>query len=109
MTGSLGRRAVILVVSAAGVMSVWTAPPANSQAFGHGMCGDTAGGDGQGQTGGTQNLICQGAGLIFVGPAVGQVAAVIGPTVIGPVSAGAVNVSAGDIAGNAASGTVQGP
>jgi hypothetical protein len=54
--------------------------------------------EGQGATGGTTNHICQGSGLVFVGPALGQVAAVIGPTVIGPAVIGTTVVSAGDAA-----------
>jgi hypothetical protein len=37
-----------------------------------------------------------GTGLSFVGPAVGQIAAVIGPTIIGPAVIGNVVVSAGN-------------
>jgi len=40
-------------------------------------------GDGQGRTGGTQDDLCQDQGIQFTGPSVGQVAAVIGPTIIG--------------------------
>jgi hypothetical protein len=36
-----------------------------------------------------------GTGLSFVGPAVGQIATVIGPTIIGPAVIGNVVVSAG--------------
>ena len=37
-----------------------------------------------------------GTGLSFVGPAVGQIATVIGPTIIGPAVIGNVVVSAGN-------------
>jgi hypothetical protein len=40
-----------------------------------------------------------GGGLSFIGPAVGQVASVIGPTIIGPVYIGTSIVSAGAAAG----------
>ncbi|MDB5064899.1 MAG: hypothetical protein JWM18_1333 [Chloroflexi bacterium] len=50
----------------------------------------------QGATAGTEAKVCQGSGLSFVGPAVGQVATVIGPTVIGPAQVSAV-VSAGNV------------
>jgi hypothetical protein len=50
----------------------------------------------QGATAGTETKVCQGGGLVFVGPAVGQVATVIGPTVIGPAQVSAV-VSAGNV------------
>jgi hypothetical protein len=39
--------------------------------------------------------VCQGTGLSFVGPAIGQIATVIGPTIIGPAVIGNVTVSAG--------------
>jgi hypothetical protein len=50
----------------------------------------------QGATAGTESKVCQGGGLVFVGPAVGQVATVMGPTVIGPAQVSAV-VSAGNV------------
>jgi hypothetical protein len=52
----------------------------------------------QGATGGTTNSICQGSGVVFVAPSVGQVATVMGPTIIGPSNVGTVVVSAGDVA-----------
>ena len=53
----------------------------------------------QGDTGGTNNQVCMGAGLAFIGPSIGQVATVIGPTIIGPAVVGSINVGAGNIAG----------
>jgi hypothetical protein len=64
-----------------------------------GACASTPGPQGQGATGGTTATVCQGTGLSFVGPAVGQVATVIGPTIIGPAVIGSVIVSAGNAAG----------
>lgn len=61
-----------------------------------GGCADVS--PSQGTTGGTQNQICQGSGLAFVGPSVGQVATVIGPTVIGPANIGNLIASAGSVA-----------
>jgi hypothetical protein len=52
----------------------------------------------QGPTGGTGTNVCQGSGLVFVAPSVGQVATVIGPTIIGPATVGNAIVSAGDVA-----------
>jgi hypothetical protein len=52
----------------------------------------------QGPVGGTANSVCQGSGLSFIGPSVGQVATVIGPTVIGPATIGNAIASAGDVA-----------
>jgi hypothetical protein len=49
----------------------------------------------QGPTGENPTQICQGGGLVFVAPAVGQIASVIGPTIIGPAVIGTSVVSAG--------------
>ena len=61
-------------------------------------CGSTNGNDGQGRPGGVTNIVCQGTGLTFVAPAVGQIASVIGPTIIGGV-VGNAQVSAGNSSG----------
>jgi hypothetical protein len=73
---------------AAGVARTDAAAPAPSTPVA--LYGDPAGlGDctdsspTQGNTGGTEGKVCQGAGLAFVGPSVGQVANVVGPTIIG--------------------------
>jgi hypothetical protein len=58
------------------------------------------GGDGQGRTGGTEDVQCQGAGLQFIGPGIGQVAVVMGPTVIGSTINAPVQTSAGSAATN---------
>jgi hypothetical protein len=52
----------------------------------------------QGSTGGTAASVCQGSGLSFVGPAVGQVATIMGPTIISPGFVGTVILSAGNVA-----------
>lgn len=52
---------------------------------------------GQGETAGTTAEVCQGGGLVFIGPAVGQIAAVTGPTIISPAVLGTVVVSAGNV------------
>ena len=52
----------------------------------------------QGSIGGTEASVCQGSGLSFVGPAVGQVATVMGPTIISPGFAGTVIVTGGNVA-----------
>jgi hypothetical protein len=49
----------------------------------------------QGPTGENPTQICQGGGLVFVAPAIGQIASVIGPTIIGPAFVGTSVVSAG--------------
>lgn len=61
-----------------------------------GACGTATGPQGQARTGGTNNPVCVGAGLSFVGPAIGQIATVIGPTIIGPAVVGNSIVSAGN-------------
>jgi hypothetical protein len=64
-----------------------------------GACGTATGPQGQARTGGTTNPVCVGAGLSFVGPAIGQIATVIGPTIIGPAVVGTSIVSAGAASG----------
>jgi hypothetical protein len=54
--------------------------------------------EGQGGTGAADHQVCQGAGLSFIGPAIGQIATVIGPTIIGPAANLNVVVSAGAVA-----------
>ena len=64
-------------------------------------CGISSGNEGQGGTAGNETVICNGAGgLTFVGPQIGQVANVIGPTIIGSVVNGSVITSAGAAAAN---------
>jgi hypothetical protein len=55
--------------------------------------------EGQGGTAGTQNQVCQGSGLSFIGPSIGQIANVMGPTIVGPAVIGTLIVSAGNAAG----------
>jgi hypothetical protein len=54
--------------------------------------------DGQGSVGGVNDQVCQGAGLTFNGPSIGQIATVIGPTIIGPAVVGTSIQSAGNAA-----------
>ena len=61
-----------------------------------GPCGRSLTQIGQGDTAGTVGDVCMGPGLSFIGPAVGQVATVIGPTVIGPAVVTNVVVAAGN-------------
>src|SRR6266513_3132805 len=108
MTVKHRKRAVITTLAAA-VLSMCATPAPEAVAFGGfeggAPCDDYPGGDGQGATGGTNNEVCQGSGVIVLGPQVGQVATVIGPTIIGPSTVGVVNTSAGGIAGNTGSNT----
>jgi hypothetical protein len=68
-----------------------------AEALPAGACGHKSV-EGQGATAGTTDQVCVGSGLVFIGPAIGQVATVIGPTVIGPAVIGTSVVSAGDVA-----------
>jgi hypothetical protein len=63
-----------------------------------GPCGRPSGAEGQGSTGEVTNQQCLGAGLSFVGPSIGQIATVIGPTIIGPAVVGTSIQSAGNAA-----------
>jgi hypothetical protein len=61
-------------------------------------CGPGIGSQLVGRTGGQEATICN-AGLVFVGPAVGQVSSVIGPTIISPAVVGnSFIVSGGSVA-----------
>jgi hypothetical protein len=61
------------------------------------ICSDPSGAQNQGSVGHTRNQICQGVGApVFIGPQLGQVATVIGPTIIGPSQVGTIVVSPGD-------------
>jgi hypothetical protein len=73
----------------------WNFPPldANAGAVGSGsggICGSssaTQGGIGGSTAGGTTAQVCLGPGaLSFVGPAIGEVSSIVGPTIIGPAS-----------------------
>lgn len=63
-----------------------------------GACGNAVAGENQGRTGGNDIEACVGAGLSFIGPATGQIATVIGPTIISPAVVGGTIVSAGNVA-----------
>jgi hypothetical protein len=63
--------------------------------FSPAACG-TAAAEGQGAAG-VDTHVCVGAGLVFVGPAIGQIATVIGPTIIGPAVIGTSVISAGNV------------
>jgi hypothetical protein len=55
-----------------------------------GICGSSTasqGGIGASTAGGTTAQVCLGPGaLSFVGPAIGQISSIVGPTIIGPAS-----------------------
>ena len=79
----------------AGLPSIPAALPLPGNAAG--PCGTVAQ-QGQGRVSGNEASVCQGSGLSFVGPSVGQVATVMGPTILSPGYAGTVIVTTGNIA-----------
>jgi hypothetical protein len=85
-------------LSGFGVPAGVNLPAVGDSAVAAGACGTPTGGEGQGGTGGTAAQACLGAGLSFIGPAIGQISSVIGPTIIGPAVVGTLIVSAGDAA-----------
>ena len=70
--------------------------PVGGIASGAGPCGSASATPGQGATAGTSAQVCTATGLTYIGPAIGQVATVIGPTIIGPAVVGTVVTSAGN-------------
>ncbi|MEN3278879.1 MAG: hypothetical protein V7607_19 [Solirubrobacteraceae bacterium] len=62
-----------------------------------GQCG-TVSQEGQGRASGNEASVCQGAGLVFIGPSVGQLATIVGPTIISPGFVGRVVQSTGNVA-----------
>jgi hypothetical protein len=73
-------------------------PQSTGAGTGTSGCGPSVGSELLGRTGGQDATIC-GAGLVFVGPAVGQVSSVIGPTIISPAVVGnSIIVSGGSVA-----------
>jgi hypothetical protein len=64
-----------------------------------GACGESRGPEFQAATGETANAACLGAGLSFIGPSIGQIASVVGPTIVGSPVIGTLIVSAGNAAG----------
>ena len=51
---------------------------------------------GESRSSGSNNQACVGAGLVFQGPQIGQIANVVGPTMIGPTVGATVIVTAGN-------------
>jgi hypothetical protein len=106
---SYGRRRLLALSAAMGVLAV-AAPVSGAradvvpggvaqggQANAPSGCVGPNGPSGVGDAGATENQIC-GAVLAFVGPSIGQVATVIGPTIIGSTVVAPVTVSAGPVA-----------
>jgi hypothetical protein len=61
-----------------------------------GPCG-TISNEGVGRAGGNEASICQGAGLAFIGPSVGAVATIMGPTIMSPGFVGTIIQSTGNV------------
>lgn len=105
------RKSLVAAIAATAVLAV-VAPGASAEVpFGLGPANSPVGNgagliglcgrntpEGQGGTGAVAPQICQGAGLVFMGPSVGQITSVIGPTIIGPTVIGNVGVGAGNVA-----------
>jgi hypothetical protein len=92
--GLQGYRAALstpITLPAGGIIPGGGAVPAG------GECSNPAGVEGQGRTGGNDIYACIGAGLSFVGPSIGMISTVMGPTIISPGFAGSVIVSGGNV------------
>jgi hypothetical protein len=105
---ALGVAAPAAGASTAGLVPFQSVPQLGGQAVGSianpstalGACSTATGTEGQGSTAGNRPQVCQGAGgLSFIGPSVGQIASVVGPTIIGPAVIGTSIVSAGNASG----------
>jgi hypothetical protein len=62
-----------------------------------GPCG-TISNEGQGRVSGNEASVCQGSGLAFIGPSVGQLATIMGPTIMSPGFVGTVIQTTGNVA-----------
>ena len=91
------RAAAFVVVTGLSICA--PALPAHAQVIDPGeVCSTPTADENQGNVAGTNNQICQSVGgPVFVGPAVGQIATVVGPTIIGPSQVGTVVVSPGNV------------
>jgi hypothetical protein len=78
-------------------LSSGVAPLAGTITSAAGPCGSATGQVAQGSFGITSAQLCNPGGLTFIGPAIGQIASVIGPTIISPSAAdNMIVVSAGN-------------
>jgi hypothetical protein len=91
------RQLVAAVVAVLAALAVAVPVAGASAATAAGSCSTAASLGVAAQPGGTQTLVCVGAGPVFVGPSVGQIATVMGPIIIGPAVIGATGVSAGSV------------
>ena len=71
-------------------------PIGNNPAAALGPCGTPTGAESQGGTGGTAQQACLSAGLSYIGPAIGQISSVVGPTIITAGFVGNIVTSAGN-------------
>jgi hypothetical protein len=92
-----GASAATTALPAAGGLAAGGSPGVGAVPFGAGNCGTATSLGVAAQGGGNQTLVCVGAGPVFVGPSVGQIATVMGPIIIGPAVVGATGVAAGSV------------
>ena len=94
------RTAVATALAAIGLMGAATADAQVAPATPVGApCTTTVVpiGQGVGNPGTAPQQVCQGAGLTYIGPTIGQVGTIIGPTTIGPAVIGVSAVAAGNV------------
>ena len=90
------RKRLAAVLGLIGMLAIGGPMQSASAELDPGSCGDTTSW-GQGDVGGGGSVVCQGSGLVFVAPSVGQIATVVGPTIIGPSEVGTIVVSPGNV------------
>jgi hypothetical protein len=65
-----------------------------------GVCGSSSASQGNGSVAGATAQVCPGpGGLSYIGPAIGQISSIVGPTIIGPSVGVSVIQSAGNVGG----------
>ncbi|HYZ27524.1 MAG TPA: hypothetical protein VE570_00595 [Thermoleophilaceae bacterium] len=88
--------AVLALAAPVGSAGAQELPPVAFPGAGAGSCPWSYAPSGLGDEGATQNQVC-GAALVFIGPDIGQVSSVVGPTIIGGVVNAPVTASAGAV------------
>ena len=79
-----------------GSASAQDLPPLPVPGAAGGTCPWSFAPSGLGDQGATQNQVC-GAALVFIGPDIGQISSVVGPTIIGGVVNAPVTTTAGAV------------
>jgi hypothetical protein len=93
---AVGAPAAGASTTPAGPLGLWPISALSVPDSAVGACGDTTGAEVQGRPGGVANQVC--GGLSFIGPAIGQIASNIGPTIISPAVIGSVIVTGNNVA-----------